>query len=125
MGIPRASRPVLVPLIRQASAAHMSAFGGKADMIFCGNPLSRSLFGVKRTSLFATHLSAFDPKRTSHHKAPLTIANAKCLLVIWTRHVAVWFADQDDLRCKARDSRAARRRGKFMALAYLWHHGAQ
>jgi hypothetical protein len=58
-------------------------------------------------------MSAFDPKRTSHHKAPLTIANAKCLLVIWTRHVAVWFADQDDLRCKARDSRAAR--------ASSWH----
>src|SRR5262249_47932532 len=31
---------------------------------FCGNPLSRSLLGVKQTSLFATHMSAFDPKRT-------------------------------------------------------------
>src|SRR5262245_15055984 len=27
-------------------------------------PLSRSLLGVKRTSLFALHMSAFDPKRT-------------------------------------------------------------
>src|SRR4029450_5457965 len=41
----------------------MSAFGGKADMTLCGNPLSRSLLGVKRTSLFAAHMSAFDPKR--------------------------------------------------------------
>jgi hypothetical protein len=30
----------------------MSAFGGKADMTLCGNPRSRSLLGVKRTSLF-------------------------------------------------------------------------
>ena len=48
----------------------MSAFGGKADMTFCGNLLSRSLFGVKRTPLFAAHMSAFDPKRTSGR--PLT-----------------------------------------------------
>jgi hypothetical protein len=27
----------------------MSAFGGKADMTFCENPLSRSLLGAKRT----------------------------------------------------------------------------
>jgi len=27
----------------------MSASGGKADMACCGNPLSRSLLGVKRT----------------------------------------------------------------------------
>src|SRR6516164_9783548 len=42
----------------------MSAFGGKADMTVCGSPLSRSLFGAKRTCLFALHMSAFDPKRT-------------------------------------------------------------
>jgi hypothetical protein len=47
------------------SALHMSAFGGKADMTLCGNPLSRSLLGVKRTSPFAVQMSAFDPKRTS------------------------------------------------------------
>jgi len=46
-------------------AAHMSAFGGKADMTSCANPLLRSLLGEKRTSLFAAHMSAFDPKRTS------------------------------------------------------------
>ena len=45
-------------------ALFMSAFRGKADMAFCGNPLLRSLFGVKRTSLFAAQMSAFDPKRT-------------------------------------------------------------
>src|SRR5262249_57120601 len=43
----------------------MSALEGKADMTVGGNPLSRSLLGVKRTSPFATHMSASDPKRTS------------------------------------------------------------
>jgi hypothetical protein len=33
-------------------------------MILFGNPLLRSLLGVKRTSLFAAQMSAFDPKRT-------------------------------------------------------------
>src|SRR5262245_43491749 len=47
-----------------ASALHMSAFGGEADITFCGNLRSRSLLGVKRTSAFAPHMSAFDPKRT-------------------------------------------------------------
>jgi len=42
----------------------MFAFGGKADMTLCGNPLLRSLLGVKRTCPFALHMSAFDPKRT-------------------------------------------------------------
>src|SRR4029453_10059828 len=42
----------------------MSAFGGKADMTFCGNSLSRSLLGAKRTCPFALHMSAYDPKRT-------------------------------------------------------------
>jgi hypothetical protein len=44
-------------------ASQMSAFGGKADMTLCGNPLLWSLLGVKRTWLFTTH-SASDPKRT-------------------------------------------------------------
>jgi len=43
--------------------AHV-CFGGKADMTVCGNPLSRSLLGAKRTCRFALHMSAFDPKRT-------------------------------------------------------------
>jgi len=34
-------------------APHMSALGGKADVTFCGNPLSRSLSGVKRTWAWA------------------------------------------------------------------------
>src|SRR5215831_10349645 len=37
---------------------------GKADMTVCGNPLSRALFGVKRTCASAVHMSAFDPKWT-------------------------------------------------------------
>jgi len=43
----------------------MSAFGGIADMMRGSGPLSRSLLGVKRTWLFALHMSASDPKRTS------------------------------------------------------------
>jgi hypothetical protein len=39
-------------------APHMSAFGGKADMTFCGISLSRSLLGVKLTWLVAAHMSA-------------------------------------------------------------------
>src|SRR5262245_6084486 len=46
-------------------ALRMSAFGGKADVTFCENSLSRSLLGVKRTCRFALHMSACDPKRTS------------------------------------------------------------
>jgi hypothetical protein len=46
-----------------ASAPHMSAFGGKADMSLCRNPLSGSLLGAKRTCPFALHMSA-NPKRT-------------------------------------------------------------
>jgi hypothetical protein len=49
-------------------AAHMSAFGGKADMAFCGISLSRSLLGVKRTWVGALHMSAYDPKRTCHER---------------------------------------------------------
>src|SRR4029434_1452770 len=52
-------------------APHMSAFGGKADMTFCGNPLSRSLLGAKRTCRFALHMSANDPKRTCGFDLPL------------------------------------------------------
>jgi len=58
-------------------APHMSAFGGKADMTFARIPLSRSLCGVKRTSLFATHMSANDPKRTcSGHAADILSRSA-------------------------------------------------
>ena len=40
-------------------------------MTLCGGPLLWSLLGVKRTSLFAAHMSAYDPKRT---KLQTTIA---------------------------------------------------
>src|SRR5262249_35342752 len=46
-------------------ALHMSASGGKADIRKRSCLLSRSLLGAKRTSLFAAHMSAYDPKRTS------------------------------------------------------------
>ena len=52
----------------------MSAFRGEADMTRCGCLLSRSLSGAKRTYLFAPHMSAFDPKRTSLHAPPLASA---------------------------------------------------
>src|SRR5262249_57183900 len=41
------------------SAAHMAAFGGKADMTMGTCPLLWSLSGS------ALHMSAYDPKRTS------------------------------------------------------------
>src|SRR5262249_54891438 len=40
----------------------MSAFGVKADMTLCGNPLSRSLLGVKRTCSFKAATRICDPK---------------------------------------------------------------
>ena len=39
----------------------------------------QSLCGVKRTCLFALHMSAFDPKRTSaHRKEPQAFAALSC-----------------------------------------------
>ena len=58
-----------------ASALQMSAFGGKADMAFRGNPLSRSLLGAKRTCRFALHMSASDPKRTHARPKSRTAAS--------------------------------------------------
>src|SRR5262245_9336045 len=54
----------LLALSGHDPSLHTSDFGGKADMTVCGSPLSRSLLGVKRTWLCATHMSAYDPKRT-------------------------------------------------------------
>jgi hypothetical protein len=53
------------PKQTSGSALHMSAFGAKADMAFCGISLSRSLLGVKRTWPITVQMSAYDPKRTS------------------------------------------------------------
>jgi hypothetical protein len=61
------------PKQTSASALHMSAFGGKADMTFCGILLSRSLLGVKRTWLFASRMSAFEPKRTSRVQCEMCV----------------------------------------------------
>jgi len=69
----------------------MSAFGGKADMTVCGNPLSRSLLGVKRTCRFALHMSAFDPKRTPCHGARARICLGLSIVVNRRgRHAATW-----------------------------------
>ena len=61
---------LLAPQQTLICAAPMSAYGGKADMAFCGNPLSQSLLRVKRTSAVGLHMSASDPKRTSHRALP-------------------------------------------------------
>jgi hypothetical protein len=37
-------------------ALHMSAIGGKADMTFCRNPLSRSLFGKADIAFCGAHV---------------------------------------------------------------------
>jgi len=60
-------------------APHMSAFRGNADTTVCGIPLLRSLFGAKRTSPFATHMSAYDPKR--HESAGTNLMATACLFV--------------------------------------------
>src|SRR5262249_510746 len=57
--------PLFGPKRTSASALHMSAFGGKADMALGRCLLLRSLLGAKRTWVGALHMSAFDPKRTS------------------------------------------------------------
>jgi hypothetical protein len=55
----------------------MSAFGGKADMTLRGNPLSRSLLGVKQTSLFAAHMSLLLTLQRRHKTKSLA------LLIAW------------------------------------------
>src|SRR5262245_29326044 len=68
----------------------MSAFGGKADIAFCEDPLSRSLLGVKRTCRFALHMSAFDPKRTLMRRIPLQKPSSKRYHALsWTRGSAM------------------------------------
>src|SRR5262249_1597930 len=46
-------------------------------MTFRGSPLSRSLLGVKRTLLFAAHMSAFDPKRTWRLQCEMSASDPK------------------------------------------------
>src|SRR4030095_14838229 len=69
------------PKRTSVAASHMSALGGKADMACCGNSLSRSLLGVKRTWAVAPHMSAFDPKRTSCHGAKARISLGLSIVV--------------------------------------------
>src|SRR5262245_10186708 len=59
----------------------MSAFGGKADMTLCRNPLSRSLLGAKRTCLFALHMtqSGHGLPKTDPFRAPVRIVTIACL----------------------------------------------
>src|SRR5262245_33281648 len=85
----------------------MSAFEGKADVTVCGSPLSRSLLGVKRTSLFAAHMSANDTKRTSLAVAANSPSSATAGTSI-LRHLSVQLSQQHD---------AFRSRG-FVARAY-------
>jgi hypothetical protein len=87
----------------------MSAFGGKADMACCGNPLSRSLLGVKRTWPSAVQMSAYDPKRTfrayyrrsidlaKSHNAVAANNKAKLALTyclnLWIARASQWIVD--------------------------------
>src|SRR4026207_173184 len=57
----------------------MSAFGVKADMAFCENPLSRSLLGAKRHALLHLHMSASGPKRTWQRIPKNTASNVRML----------------------------------------------
>src|SRR5262245_14714985 len=68
---------------KQTSVLQTSAFGGKADMTASGYPLSRSLSGAKRTSLFAAHMSAYDPKRTFCSRSNLTLGSQSDSLFDW------------------------------------------
>jgi hypothetical protein len=60
----------VMPHVRYWPVADMShctaqvCFRGKADMTIGTCLLSQSLSGVKRTSLLALQMSAYDPKRT-------------------------------------------------------------
>ena len=47
-----------------ASALHMSAFGGKADMTICDMSAFAVAIGGKADIACCAHMSAFDPKRT-------------------------------------------------------------
>src|SRR5512136_2023018 len=81
---PRSPWSAIGPKRTWASALQMSAFGGKADMAFRGNPLLRSLLSVKRTWGGALHMSAFDPKRTSlpHRKMSAYDQSGQAVAVI-------------------------------------------
>src|SRR6476646_7287174 len=85
----------------------MSAFGGKADMTVCGNPLSRSLLGVKRTLPIALHMSANDPKRTLVGQFAAVRSTAF--------HVLGCHSLREDAYEAARVHIASRRRGSHMA----------
>ena len=61
----------------------MTAFAGKADMAVGACLLSWSLLGVKRTCLFALHMSAFDPKRTSADLTSLFSCPGLSGLFLW------------------------------------------
>jgi hypothetical protein len=71
------------PKQTSATAPHMSAFGGKADMTVCGNPLSRSLLGAKRTCPFAKRtcaprlLTAPDACTVQHGAVPINLGEAQ------------------------------------------------
>ena len=49
---------------RRAQLHRTVRFRGKAEMNICGMSAFAVAIGVKRTCLFALHMSAFDPKRT-------------------------------------------------------------
>ena len=52
--LPRRKMSGYGPYPTSTSALHTSAFGSKADMTLCGNPLSRLLFGGKADMRYCT-----------------------------------------------------------------------
>jgi hypothetical protein len=78
----------------------MSAFGGKADMTLCGNPLLRSLLGVKRTCLLhriCPLMTQSGHQRRCHNaigfalrykrERLLVVANRRLGGLLWLRHL--------------------------------------
>ena len=60
------ARPAIGPKRTFHYVAFDVAFGGKADMTVCENPLSRSLLGIKQTWRIAVRMSAYGVRSRSH-----------------------------------------------------------
>ena len=64
-------------------------FRGQSGHDLCGNPLSRSLLRVKRTSACALQMSAYDPKRTfALHRQMSALGDIADILKLTFRNAA-------------------------------------
>src|SRR5262249_55797055 len=71
-------RPMLHTFKKVLANSEPSTHGGKADMAFCGISLSRSLLGVKRTSLVASHMWACESANPELHRAKHVLGSGSC-----------------------------------------------